>query len=166
MKLSMDGTGPKTELSGKICNGHISLVDDQHGNSSKSYYLCKGCAGMWPYGKHMRANTPHDEVVLRVEYRTKTTPFKFTKQRFIETCLDVRANTSILTHENLVERLRESVREAVGLEPGGGLDPTEAEQYSRVESQLLNIIRIVEAHSDEKFDIGAVMNQAMLEDEG
>lgn len=72
MKLSIDGTGPKTELSGKTCNGHISLIDDQYGDSSKSYYLCMGCAGMWPSVKqtrHWRANTPHNEVVLKAEYQ-------------------------------------------------------------------------------------------------
>ena len=50
----------------------------------------------------------------------------------------------------------------LGLEPGAGLDPIGAQRYSRMESQLLDIIRLVEANSDERFDVGAVINTALL----
>ena len=65
---SMDGTSYKTELTDEICNGHISLDDDQYGDSSKSIYLCLACLGVWPYAKHMLPNTPHRKVKLKAEY--------------------------------------------------------------------------------------------------
>jgi hypothetical protein len=89
----------------------------------------------------------------------------FTKENFIERCRDVLDDTFILTPKNLVEQLRKSVRKAAGLEPGGGLDPIEAEKYSRMESHLLDIIRIIEAHSNEKFDIRAVINEELINKE-
>jgi hypothetical protein len=91
----------------------------------------------------------------------------FTKQSFIKFCQDVRDNAEDSTpKEKLIERLRNSVRQAVGLEPGGGLDPIDAKTHSRMEGQLLNIIRIVEAHSDERFDVLAVIKKELLDEDG
>lgn len=66
LSFSMDGTGEKTELSDEICNGHIS--SDYNGHHSNSFYMCLGCAAMWPWKKNMKPNTPHKKVVLKPEY--------------------------------------------------------------------------------------------------
>ena len=68
-------------------------------------------------------------------------------------------------NESLIERLRDTVRQAVGLELGGGLDPIDARNHSRMEGHLLNIISIVEAHSDERFDVLAVIKKELLDEE-
>ena len=67
MKPSIDGTDEKTELTGKICNGHVSA--DWNGHESRSMYLCTNCLGVWPWSAKMGPNTPHKEVMLKAEYK-------------------------------------------------------------------------------------------------
>ena len=86
----------------------------------------------------------------------------FTEQNFIELCRDVRENTYVPTSENLVDQLRTAVREAAGVEPGVGLNPMEAERYSRMERQIFDIVRIIEARIDTKFDVLAVINKEII----
>ena len=69
----------------------------------------------------------------------------FTERNFIERCQDVRDATNVQTPENLVDQLRKSVRGVADLQPGARLDPIEAEKYSRMEAQLLDLVRIVES---------------------
>lgn len=92
----------------------------------------------------------------------KQTMAIFTEENFIELCRDVRNATYVLTPENLIDQLRKSIRNSAGLDPYGGLDPTESEEYSRMEAHLLDIVRIVEAQSNLKFDVLALINKEIV----
>ena len=80
-----------------------------------------------------------------------------------EQCEDMLDNTvAYTTNEKLVEMLRRAIRSLLGLDPGECLDPMEAQMYSRMESHVLDIVRLVQANCDEKCDVRAVINTALL----
>lgn len=85
------------------------------------------------------------------------------QQILIEQCEDVLDSTVDYTpNEKLVEMLRRAIRKLLGLDPGECLDPMEAKTCSRMESHMLDIIRLVQANSDEEFDVRAVINTVLL----
>jgi hypothetical protein len=85
------------------------------------------------------------------------------QQILIEQCEDVLDSTVDYTpNKKLVEMLRGAIRSLLGLDPGEGLDPMEAGTFSRLDSHMLDIIRLVQANCDEKFDVRAVINTVLL----